>query len=70
MLTTTKLNFSPDSHKAFLVVNYPEKNKTEGSAIEDILFLPKPPEVYRFVTLPVKIPDKIKLSPGKLCWNF
>ena len=70
MLTTIKLNFSPDSRKAFLVVNYPEKTKTGGSAIEDILFLPKPPEVYRFVTLPVQIPDKIKLPPGKLCWNF
>ena len=30
----------------------------------------KTPEVYRFFTLPMQIPDKIKLRLGKLCWNF
>ena len=33
---------------------------------EDILFLKKNPGIFRFVTLPVKIPDKMKVRP----WNL
>ena len=41
----------------------PEKIQTRG--VEDILFW-KPPEIFNYFTLPLKIPDKTKLNP----WMF
>ena len=43
----------------------PEKIKTGW--VVDILFWNSPSEVFRFVTLPLEIPDKAKFHPWKFC---
>ena len=42
----------------------PEKKQTER--VEDITFLKTPLEFFSFFTLPLEIPDKIRLHPEKL----
>ena len=42
----------------FLELPIPVKIQTEG-ALEDLLFLKKLPRIFRFVTLPLKISDKM-----------
>ena len=40
--------------------------KNPNRRVENIIFWKKTPGIFRFVTLPLEIPDKMKLHPWKL----
>ena len=43
----------------FSGIAYSSKNPNREGALEDLLFLKKLPRIFRFVTLPLKISDKM-----------
>ena len=55
-------------------MGYSIKTSKQGVVgVEDNYFWKKNPEIFRFVTLPLKIPEKTSLNCAKLCdnpWKF